>query len=211
MIHWLSTVSWKAACICLCAHQGQCVESFHLQLLHSLLFASSFWLSIHSFPRVFSLLLACFLYLLFSLAFLFSFFLSLPLRFLSPSHPFFICCPVYSLPLSSLLSLLSFCLLCFLIFFYLSCLRGGLTETQTHMGACTDTLPVETHSTQMTNTQSNFKNWAQRRFTTIYPPLQTHTQNTHIHRHSHTVWLHQEESSFWDESLYTVFISLPLL
>lgn len=59
-----------------------------------------------------------------------------PLIFFTPS-PLFICCPVYSLPLSSLLSFLSFCLLCFLIFFYLSCLHGGLTEAQTHMGANT--------------------------------------------------------------------------
>lgn len=34
---------------------------------------------------------------------------------------------------------------------------------------------------------------------------------THIHKHCHTVWLNQEEGCFQDESLYTVFISLPLL
>lgn len=95
--------------------------------------------------------LLCFSSILVFVCFFFSFSLALPLclhlfRFIPPPAPLFICCPVYSLPLSSLLSFLSFCLLCFLIFFYLSCLHGGLTETQTHMGAHTNYMQKHSHS-----------------------------------------------------------------
>lgn len=53
----------------------------------------------------------------------------------------------------------------------------------------------------------NFKYWAQRSFKTIH----NHTHNTHKHRHCHTMWLYQEEDCFQDESLYTVYVSVPLL
>lgn len=64
----------------------------------------------------------------------------------------FICSPVYSPPLVSLLSFLSSCILCFLIFFYLSCLNGGLTETQTHRGAHRNTVIHRQHTHTYTHT-----------------------------------------------------------
>lgn len=97
----------------------------------------------------------------------------------------FICSPVYSPPLVSLLSFLSSCILCFLIFFYLSCLNGGLTETQTHRGAHRNTVIHRQHTHTYTHTCS-------RTLTVKLFKELAHMIHNYIQAHAHynTVWLY---------------------
>ncbi len=210
VIQWFSTVLSKAVCMCLCAHQGQWVESCYLQLFHSLLFASS--LSVSVFIAQCAVLLCSLSFwppfvICFSSSILvfFSCSLSLPLCFhlpwfLSPSPPLFICCPVYSLPLSSLLSFLSFCLLCFsdLLLSELSTWWAD-RDTDTHGG--THILHVETQSFIDKHTHSQTLKTGHRGDSQLYTPTHTYT---HTQTLSYCVALGRGLFSGW-VTLYSVY------
>lgn len=154
----------------------------------------SFCLNLHRgfflflYPQCF-----CFLFcLFFSTICVLPFSFSLPLSLLFLYLPWFLApssvvhlFPCLFTPLVSPLSFLSSCILCFLIFFYLSCLNGGLTETQTHRGAHRNTVIHRQHTHTYTHTCS-------RTLTVKLFKELAHMIHNYIQAHAHynTVWLY---------------------